>query len=161
MEKVFLGIGSNLGDKNYFLHFALVKLDHILADMRVSHFYETDPMYVTDQNSFLNAVVEGKTDIDPFKLLELVLGIENSAGRDRETVVRRGPRVLDIDLLLYGERIIRSETLVCPHPCMRERLFVLIPLLELDPDCIEPGTGIHYSDYRAALSGKDSGVRRV
>lgn len=153
-ERVFLGLGSNIGDRRRYLVYALRRLEEFLENLRVSGLYETDPLYVTEQNSFLNAVAVGKTRLEPAELLDRVLAIENDAGRDRQSVQRRGPRVLDIDILLYGRRIIDTERLTCPHPLMRERLFVLVPLLELEPDCTDPSTGIPYREYRNGLEDK-------
>jgi len=160
MERVYLGLGSNMGDRASFLKSAVRRLGALLSGIRLSNVYETSPLYVKDQGMFLNAVVEGYTDLRPLDLLDAVQAIENQAGRDRTSVVRRGPRVLDIDVLLYGDLIIRTDRLTCPHPLMKERLFVLIPLLELNPDCTEPGSGIHYSIYSKALSaGTEQGIR--
>ena len=158
-ETVFLGIGSNLGDRKSFLDFAVRNLEDILSEIRVSRVYETDPMYVREQEPFLNAVVRGETTAGPAELLDMIQDIEKKAGRNREGAVRRGPRVLDIDILLYGDRRIETPRLVCPHPLIRERLFVLVPLLEIAPDCTEPGTGIHYRDYMSALDGSEYGIR--
>ncbi len=162
MERVYIGLGSNLGDRAHYLKSAVRRLGALISGIRLSNLYETAPMYVKDQGMFLNAVMEGYTALRPLDLLEAFQAIENQAGRDRTSVVHRGPRVLDIDILLYGDRIIRTDRLICPHPLMTERLFVLIPLLELNPDCTEPGSGIHYSEYRNALSaGTEQGIRPV
>jgi len=129
-----------------------------LEDLRVSPVYETDPVEVTDQPKFLNAVVSGLTRVCPDVLLARIQEIEQQEGRDRSKERRKGERPLDIDILLYGDRIIQTESLVVPHKSMRGRLFVLVPLLDLDPQICEPGTGRPYSFYRENLAAKGQGI---
>ncbi|MBN2050073.1 MAG: 2-amino-4-hydroxy-6-hydroxymethyldihydropteridine diphosphokinase [Spirochaetales bacterium] len=148
---MYLGLGSNIGDREAYLRFAFQELQSLLTDLKVSRVYESEPMYVTDQARFLNAVAHGFTDMEPFSFLKAVLDLEDRAGRVRRGVIRRGPRVLDVDVLLFGDRLIDTPRLTCPHPLMKERIFVLLPLLELSPDCKEPGTNIHYQDYLNTL----------
>lgn len=109
-------------------------------------------MEVLDQPRFLNAVVSGFFKGSAEELLERIHAIEESEGRDRSRERRKGQRPLDIDILLYGDHIIESGHLTIPHEAMRERLFVLVPLLELSPNLREPGTGTPYELYRAELS---------
>jgi len=120
--------------------------------MRISSLYETDPVEVLDQPRFLNAVVSGFFKGSAEELLERIHAIEESEGRDRSRERRKGQRPLDIDILLYGDLIIGSGHLTIPHEAMRERLFVLVPLLELSPNLREPGTGTPYESYRTELS---------
>lgn len=128
--KAFIGLGSNLGDREAYLRGALAGLAQqsgkILA---YSGLYETEPVGYRHQPRFLNAVVCIETDLPPEDLLDVLLEIERTFGRER--AIRWGPRTLDLDLLLYGERTVRTERLTVPHPRMFERSFVLMPLLEL------------------------------
>ena len=111
---------------------------------RRSSFYETEPVGLEDQPWFLNLVIRGSTDQAPAELLATCKRIERDLGRTDS--VRFGPRVLDIDILLYDERTIAGEDLEIPHPRMHERRFVLIPLLELDPELCDPRTKRTYAD---------------
>ena len=158
----FLALGSNLGDRPGHLAHGLRKLGEELELTGVSSVYESDPVGYVDQPSFLTMVVRARTARPPGDLLELALAIE--AERHRERIVRGGPRTLDIDVLLYGERSVRRPGLEVPHPRMRERRFVLVPLLELEPELTEPGTGRWYGEYIPAgegESGAGEAVRRI
>lgn len=106
--------------------------------MTSASLYETAPQEVVDQPAFLNTVVAGRTGIDPLSLLEAAQTIERALGRDRSRERRKGPRTIDIDLLLFADAVIDCERLTVPHPAMRTRKFVLIPLLELDPSLVDP-----------------------
>lgn len=133
-ETVYLGLGSNVGDRENFIHQAIQELD---ADpeiqvTKVSSFIETDPVGVTDQPKFINAVAEIKTTKSPRGLLIFVKRIEVNLGRQKRE--RWGPREIDIDILLYGDLTIQERDLEIPHPRMRERSFVLDPLREIAPD---------------------------
>jgi 2-amino-4-hydroxy-6-hydroxymethyldihydropteridine diphosphokinase len=135
--RVFVGLGSNLGDRELNLRRALVRLEQ-LGSVRVSAFRETDPVGVTDQPKFLNAAAELATDLSPRELLERLLEIERELGRDRATERRWGPRVIDLDLLLFGEEAIDEPGLTVPHPRLADRRFVLEPLCELNEDLALP-----------------------
>lgn len=129
---VAIGLGSNAGDRLAHLAFARERLGDMLARLRCSRVYETDPLYYADQGPFLNRCCTGVTDLGAPTLLERLQEIERAAGRRRErAAVRYGPRPLDLDLLLYGEEIIRRPGLIVPHPKMAERGFVLLPLAEV------------------------------
>ena len=104
-----------------------------------------------DQPLYLNAVGEAWSSLAPARMLEELQGIESAFGRDRKKEVRRGARTLDLDILLCADAIITTPDLVIPHPLMSERLFVLVPLLELAPDLLDPRTGAPFSQARAAL----------
>jgi 2-amino-4-hydroxy-6-hydroxymethyldihydropteridine diphosphokinase len=131
--RVFVGLGSNLGDRELNLRRALERLEE-LGPVRASSFRETDPVGVTDQPKFLNAAAELATDLPPRELLERLLDLERELGRDRATERRWGPRVIDLDLLLFGEEAIDEPGLTVPHPHLTERRFVLEPLHELAPE---------------------------
>ncbi len=139
LKKVFLSLGSNLGDREKNLTTALEALErasiHITAR---SSIYETAPQDVTDQPWFLNMVVESETRYFPLQLLAALQHVERSLGRVRIGAAPRGPRVIDIDILLFGTVVLKSETLTIPHARMLERRFVLEPLLEIAPGLRDP-----------------------
>jgi 2-amino-4-hydroxy-6-hydroxymethyldihydropteridine diphosphokinase len=150
-ETAFLSLGSNLGKREQNLGRAVEALGSVLRELCCSSIYETRPLYVLDQPNFLNLVVMGQCLLSPTVLLQRVLSIEIQMGRDRAKHVPKGPRVIDIDILLFGRRIIREKELSVPHPHMKERQFVLIPLLELRPDLEDPETGRPLSESLRAL----------
>ena len=134
----YVGLGSNLGDREAALWGALVLLgEDVVA---VSSFRETDPVGYLDQPPFLNAAAALETEFEPRALLERLLAVERELGRTRDGP-RFGPRTIDLDLLLYEDRVIDEPGLVVPHPRLAERRFVLEPLAELDPDLVVPGRG--------------------
>ena len=137
---VALGLGSNLGDRRAHLEWAVGQLRGILKNLRVSSILETDPVDVPDeQPRYLNAVAVGETDLAPEDLLASLLAIERARGRER--LSPKAARTLDLDIILYGGRIMRTPTLEVPHPRFRDRAFVLGPLAELAPEWIDPVTG--------------------
>ena len=137
---VGIGLGANLDDRVGRLRQAVGSLREILDDLRVSSVYETAPMHFANQPDFLNACCVGRTRSTPRQLLSVLQDIERRLGRRR---ARRqyGARVVDLDLLLYGELVVEEEDLVVPHPRLRERAFVLIPLAELAADWMVPASG--------------------
>lgn len=135
-NRVYLGLGANVGDRMANLRLALWNLRALVEIEAVSSLYETQPVGVTDQPRFLNAVCSGVTSLPPEDLLVFVKRIEWDLGRRPGPVW--GPRPLDIDILLYGNLVITTETLHVPHARLAERAFVLIPLAELDPELIVP-----------------------
>lgn len=140
MTDVFLGLGSNVGDRENQLKEAIRLLDEQsgIKVVKVSSFYETEPVGYVDQPDFLNLCVEIQTELSPKAVLERGLAIEQQLHRVRKE--RWGPRTLDIDILLYGDQIIEEQDLTIPHPRMTERAFVLIPLQEIAPNKVEPRT---------------------
>lgn len=140
--KAWLGLGSNLQQPVAQLRHALTRLGEAegLEVLRVSSFYRTPPWGDEQQDDFINAVVEIKTSLDPIPLLRILQSIENVMGRQRSGR-RWGPRLIDIDLLLYGDQKYHSADLEVPHPRMHERAFVLIPLSELAAELEIPGHG--------------------
>jgi 2-amino-4-hydroxy-6-hydroxymethyldihydropteridine diphosphokinase len=147
VARAFVGLGSNLDDREAALRGALELLgEDVVA---VSSFRETDPVGYLDQPPFLNAAAALETGLAPRALLERLLKVERELGRTRDGP-RFGPRTLDLDLLLYEDRVIDEPGLVVPHPRMAERRFVLEPLAELDPDLVVPGQG-RVSDLLARL----------
>ncbi|MFP4372875.1 MAG: 2-amino-4-hydroxy-6-hydroxymethyldihydropteridine diphosphokinase [Spirochaetaceae bacterium] len=152
--RVFLGLGSNVGNRLGHLEFAFRRLADILSQLRVSPVYETEPLDYEDQPAFLNACVAGYCALDPLELLDSTQRIEAEAGRDRATEIRKGPRALDIDVLLYGALIREDPRLTVPHPGLTSRAFALKPLLDLAPDLIDPVTGTRYRSFLESLRGQ-------
>jgi 2-amino-4-hydroxy-6-hydroxymethyldihydropteridine diphosphokinase len=128
-ELVYLSLGSNIGDREKHLRDAITRLNLFGRVAKVSLFYETEPVEVTDQAWFLNCAVILETTQTPKQLLTALLGIEQEMGRRRTRP--KGPRVIDIDILLFGDRIVNSQELTIPHPAMQKRRFVLEPLAEI------------------------------
>ena len=138
MVDVYVGLGSNVGNRERNLFYAYDRIVTIkgVKPIKLSRFYETAPEGGLPQPMFLNAVLSIKTAISPFRLLKHFQGIETLMGRVR--TVKWGPRTIDIDILLYGDKIINRDDLEIPHPLMHTRLFVLEPLVEIDPDVVHP-----------------------
>lgn len=133
----FLSLGSNLGDRAANIERALARLDAAgVRIIRRSSLYKTEPVEFTAQGWFLNLAVEVETALMPRQLLHAIRRVEQEMGRRR--IVRAGPRVLDIDILLYGTSIVRTAELEIPHPRMAERRFVLVPMAELAPGLRHP-----------------------
>jgi 2-amino-4-hydroxy-6-hydroxymethyldihydropteridine diphosphokinase len=143
MARAFVAVGSNLGDREATIRAALAELGARpgVEVVAVSSLEETDPVGVLDQPRFVNGAAELRTELSPRALLELLLELEASFGRDRSAAPLQGPRTLDLDLLLYGSESIDEPGLVVPHPRLHEREFVLRPLAELDPALEVPGNG--------------------
>jgi 2-amino-4-hydroxy-6-hydroxymethyldihydropteridine diphosphokinase len=141
--RAFVGLGSNLGEREVTLRAAVKRL-RALPDTEVtgvSSFRDTDPVGYLDQPRFLNGAVELQTGMTARALLGALLELERAFGRDRDSGPPMGPRTLDLDLLLYGDQTIDEPLLTVPHPRLHERRFVLEPLAELDPDLEIPGQG--------------------
>ncbi len=138
MTDVWIGIGSNVGERARFVRRAVLELDAAgVQTTGTSSLYETEPIGGPPQRSFVNVVVRGSTELDARALLGACKDIEHRLGRD-ENEMRWGPRVIDLDILMYGDEKISEPDLEIPHPRLRERNFVLIPLLEIDPDATDP-----------------------
>lgn len=139
VKTVYLSLGSNIGDRERNLRDALKQLNTAgIRVVRISPIYETEPVDLAGQRWFLNLVAEAETDLFPLQLLARTQKIERALGRVR--TVPKGPRTIDIDILLYGATVVRSQNLEIPHPRMTERRFVLIPLAELAPELRHPVT---------------------
>lgn len=139
MVTSFIGLGSNMGDRAAFLDLAIEMMDkhpNIFVQRR-SSIYETDPYGPIDQAPFLNMVIEVGTDLSPPELLKETQTIENKL--DRERLIHWGPRTIDLDILIYADKIIQMDTLIIPHPEIQKRLFVLVPLKELNQNLVIPG----------------------
>jgi 2-amino-4-hydroxy-6-hydroxymethyldihydropteridine diphosphokinase len=139
MPTIYLALGSNLGDRASNLRRAL---DSLAPDIRVeavSRCYETEPAYVVDQPRFYNLACRARTELGPLHVLRRLKGLEAQLGRAAGE--RYGPRLVDMDLLLYGDTLLATDELTVPHPRLAERAFVLVPLAEVGGDAVVPGLG--------------------
>ena len=151
LKLIYLSLGSNIGDRERNLRAAVERLGAPgLRVLRVSPVYETEPVDYTDQRWFLNLVVEAETTLFPLQLLARVQKIERALGRVR--TVPKGPRIIDIDILLYGAAVVHGAKLEIPHPRMAERRFVLVPLHDLAPDLRHPVTRATVTELLHAAS---------
>jgi 2-amino-4-hydroxy-6-hydroxymethyldihydropteridine diphosphokinase len=152
--KAFIGLGSNLGEREAMIRQALEAIA-ALPDtelVRASSLYDTEPVGDTEQPNFLNAVAQVETDLPAAQLLWNLLLIEKRLGRERTR--HWGPRTIDLDLLLYGDEIIEDDQLRVPHPELTRRAFVLVPLVELDPLLVHPGTGMTLLAHLSQLGAR-------
>jgi 2-amino-4-hydroxy-6-hydroxymethyldihydropteridine diphosphokinase len=140
MAKVYLSLGTNMGDRLENLREAVNLLAEKVDVGKVSSVYETEPWGFEDQDRFLNIALSGETDLSPIELLDFTQSIEGAMKRVK--TVRYGPRVIDVDILLYGGVAMDTERLTIPHPRMSERAFVLVPLREIAMDEVIPGESI-------------------
>jgi 2-amino-4-hydroxy-6-hydroxymethyldihydropteridine diphosphokinase len=140
MDSVYLALGSNLGDREAHLRAAVRGLKkRSVKIVRCASIYATEPREVLDQPWFLNTAVQAATDLEPQQLLEACLEVEVENHRRRD--VDKGPRTLDVDIIFYGNRLIRTPTLTIPHANFSVRRFVLAPLAEIAPHFVDPVTG--------------------
>jgi 2-amino-4-hydroxy-6-hydroxymethyldihydropteridine diphosphokinase len=138
---VFLGLGSNLGDRFRYIQQAAWHLEEMdIKLLAISSLYETEPVEVFDQPEFINLTCEIETDLAPKDLLDTSLLIERRMGRIRRKP--KGPRIIDIDLLFYGQKAIHSKHLSVPHPAISQRRFVLVPMVEIAPEFKDPLSGL-------------------
>jgi 2-amino-4-hydroxy-6-hydroxymethyldihydropteridine diphosphokinase len=152
--RAFVGLGSNLGDREETLRRAVDELGRLpQTEVRgVSELRDTAPVGYVDQPRFLNGAVELETSLSARELLDQLLRIEHELGRDRSHSPPQGPRTIDLDLLLYGDERVDEPGLQVPHPRLHERVFVLEPLFDLNPGLFVPGKG----PLQALLAGLDS-----
>ena len=139
MEITYLGLGSNLGDREHNLAQALALISQQAVVEKLSSIYETEPVGYAQQSLFLNAVCCVSTDLSPAQLLRLAKEIELELGRISS--FPNAPRPVDIDILFYGDRVVESPELTIPHPRLAERAFVLVPLAEIAPELVHPESG--------------------
>jgi 2-amino-4-hydroxy-6-hydroxymethyldihydropteridine diphosphokinase len=138
-HQIYLGLGSNLGDREENLLQAIQKLEPEIHPQKVSSIFETSPWGYLDQPGFLNCAVEAVTGLTPRKLLQKLKTIESEMGR--QPSIHFGPRLIDLDILLYDDLILSTKNLTIPHPLLVERAFVLVPLSEIASDLRHPISG--------------------
>jgi 2-amino-4-hydroxy-6-hydroxymethyldihydropteridine diphosphokinase len=154
----YLSLGSNVGDREAQLRDALARLRAEGGLIAASSFYETEPVEFTDQPWFLNCAIALETTKTPQELIEVILGIEKEMGRQRPQ--NKGPRNIDIDILLFGDTLLDSPQLTIPHPAMHHRRFVLEPLAEIAPEVLHPALRKTIRELRDALQVGQA-VRRI
>jgi len=159
MDRIFLLLGSNQGDRAAHLKRALAGLrKHDIVVRKRSRVYQTQPWGRTDQPDFLNMALEIACDYSPAALLKVLKSIERRQGRRKTT--RWGPRPIDIDILFYDQRIVSTQRLSIPHPRFAERPFAVIPVAEISPSFVDPATGRTLADYRRRISHEGIKVYR-
>jgi 2-amino-4-hydroxy-6-hydroxymethyldihydropteridine diphosphokinase len=156
MTTAAIALGSNLestvGDRAGNLRRAIEELGTVGRVVAVSGFYDTAPVGYVEQPRFLNAAAIVDTELAAGELLAGLLAIERRMGRDRSATVAKGPRIVDLDLILFGDAVIETVELVVPHPAMRERRFVLEPLAEIAPEMVDPVTGRTVGELLAEIA---------
>jgi 2-amino-4-hydroxy-6-hydroxymethyldihydropteridine diphosphokinase len=155
---VYLSLGANVGDRAGHIREAITRLGSVGCVVAVSSFYETEPVEFTDQAWFLNLAVALETTEMPNPLMTALLSIEQEMGRQRTR--EKGPRTIDIDILLFGDLIMDSQKLTIPHPAMQHRRFVLEPLAEIAPEARHPVIGKTVRELFAALPAGQT-VRKI
>ncbi|KAB2328822.1 2-amino-4-hydroxy-6-hydroxymethyldihydropteridine diphosphokinase [Cytobacillus depressus] len=158
INKAYIGLGSNMGERAATLKEAIANIEAVpnIQVVNTSSIYETEPVGYEDQDRFLNMVIEVRTSLNPFELLNTCLEIEKGLGRKRD--IRWGPRTIDLDILLYNQESIISEKLTVPHPRIQERAFVIIPLLDIKPDFKLPTMEVSLQDVLKRIPDRE-GVR--
>jgi 2-amino-4-hydroxy-6-hydroxymethyldihydropteridine diphosphokinase len=154
-----IALGSNLesrfGDREANLREAVRRIEGLGEVLAVSSFYDTEPVGFVEQPRFLNGALVLRTELGAVELMRGLLGVERAMGRERVGALAKGPRVIDLDLLLYGDWVLWAEELILPHPAMAERRFVLAPLAEIVPEWVHPVLGVTVRELLANL-GRDS-----
>ena len=154
MADVFIGIGSNIGNKEENIRSSIKLMKKKCRILKTSSLYETEPVGYKEQDWFLNCAIEAETKIEPLELLEFLKSIEKNIGRVKE--IKNGPRIIDMDILFYDDKIINESELIIPHPRLHERLFVLEPLKEIAPELVHPVFGKSIGEiYSEAKNGHE------
>ena len=154
MANVFIGIGSNLGDKEDNIRKSLGLMKNQLKVLKISSLYETKPVGYKKQDMFLNCAIQSSTKLSPIELLEFLQSIEKRLGRVR--TIKNGPRTIDLDILIYDDNVINQKKLIVPHPRLHERQFVLEPLKELKPSLMHPVMKKTIGELYDSLEKKES-----
>lgn len=160
LETVYLSLGTNIGNKLHNLSVARAELNKIPETkiVKISSVYETPPWGRIDQPNFFNQAVAVETSLIPLQLLKEIKNIEIKMGRQSRG--RWGPREIDIDILLFGNFIVSTEQLTIPHPNLRNRLFVLVPLQEIEPDLVFPEDGASIEEVLSRVSPREKNQMR-
>ncbi len=165
IRTAYIALGSNLGNREHTLIDAVARLAHLGRVVACSSLYETEPVGYIDQPAFLNAVIALETQLEPVPLLRALLTIERELGRDRSQALPRGPRTVDLDLLLMGDCVVTTGELTLPHPALAQRRFVLAPLAEIAPQIRAPNSNQTMAELLALLPNQGenrvSAVRRL
>ena len=156
MNEVYLGLGSNVGDRLLNLNKAIELLSEKIQILKKSKIYVSKAVGYTDQPDFYNMVLYGKTDLSPEKLFNFIKDVEKNAGRVYR--FHWGPREIDIDILFYNDLVYKSDKLNIPHPRLHERDFVLLPLIELNPKLFHPVLNKRVSDLKEFMENSVIGV---
>jgi 2-amino-4-hydroxy-6-hydroxymethyldihydropteridine diphosphokinase len=151
LSLAYIGLGSNIGDREQHLRSAVAALRRLGEVTAVSSFYETEPIGTVAQADFLNAVAALRTRLAPHALLQELLEIERQQGRDRSQSPQKGPRTLDLDLLAIDNLVLDTRALTLPHPALSERAFVMVPLVEIAPQWRHPVSGTNATEMLANL----------
>jgi 2-amino-4-hydroxy-6-hydroxymethyldihydropteridine diphosphokinase len=159
MVEVYIAFGSNIGDREANINKALELFKQKMKVLKRSSLYKTKPMYLEAQDWFLNGAAKVDTKLTPKELLLFLKDIEQKMGR--KLVERNGPRIIDIDILLYGKQIINEKDLQVPHPKIEERAFVLVPLYEIAADFVHPVNHKTVSELLAQLDYDKSEIKRL
>ena len=136
MVEAYIAFGSNIGDREANINRALGILKQKIKIIKISPLYQTKPMYLENQEWFLNGAAKVETELTPKGLLDFLKSTEKTMGR--KDVGRNGPRIIDLDILFYSDRVLNETNLLIPHPKLQERAFVLVPLAEIEPNLIHP-----------------------
>jgi 2-amino-4-hydroxy-6-hydroxymethyldihydropteridine diphosphokinase len=156
MPTAAIALGSNLasqhGDRAANLHEAVKRVADLGQVRAISSFYDTAPVGYTEQPRFLNAALLLETDLEPLELIRALLAIERAMGRDRANAQPKGPRTIDLDLLLMGDVVFTTPELTLPHPALTQRRFVLEPLAEIAPQMVDPVSGAAVAELLARLT---------
>jgi 2-amino-4-hydroxy-6-hydroxymethyldihydropteridine diphosphokinase len=157
MVEAYIALGSNVGDREENITKAFVALKQKLQILKISSLYETKPMYLEDQGWFVNCAAKIETALTPRELLEFLKSIEKALGRKQ--AVRNGPRLIDLDVLIYGDQVVSENDLQVPHPKIQERAFVLVPLAEIAPNLIHPTMKKTISELLSELNYDKSEIK--